>query len=108
MNQAKNWKAGVLGVLALLAVAAAPVQGDTPPININTASATELTVISGIGPAKAKAIVDHREANGPFASVDDLRSVSGIGDKLLDQMRSQVTVGEPAAEQPKDKADKSE
>ena len=72
----------------------------------NTASVAELTAISGIGPSKAKAIVDYREAHGPFASVDDLQSVTGIGDKLLDRMRPQVTVGE--AVEPEQKEEKSE
>lgn len=78
---------------ALVIALAAPGLGETAPININTATVAELATINGIGPAKAKAIVDHREENGSFASVDDLRSVSGIGDKLLDRMRPQVTVG---------------
>lgn len=102
----KKWKTIALASLALLAIATAPAIGETTPINVNTASATELTTIDGIGPSKAKAIVDYREAHGPFASVDDLRSVTGIGDKLLDRMRPQVTVGEPA--EPEQKQEKSE
>ncbi len=85
-------------MMALLAASvialATPSLGDTPPVNVNTASAAELTSVVGIGPSKAKAIVEHRDANGPFASVEDLQSVRGIGDKLLERLRPQVTVGE--------------
>ncbi len=61
-------------------------------ININTASATELEGLSGIGEVLAAAIVDYRTDNGPFASVDDLESVSGIGPATLEEIRDQVTV----------------
>lgn len=61
-------------------------------ININTASATEFETLSGIGEVLAGAIVDFRTENGPFASVDDLESVSGIGPATLEEIRDQVTV----------------
>ncbi|MDR2092672.1 MAG: helix-hairpin-helix domain-containing protein [Azoarcus sp.] len=63
------------------------------PVNINTADSTALQQINGIGPAKAKAIVEYRKANGPFASVDDLVKVPGIGEKSLANMKPQVTIG---------------
>lgn len=61
-------------------------------ININSADATELQEISGVGEKKAADIIAYREANGSFATVDDLIEVSGIGEKSLEKMRSQVTV----------------
>ncbi len=61
-------------------------------ININTASATEFETLSGIGEVLAAAIVDYRTENGPFASVDDLENVSGIGPATLEEIRDQVTV----------------
>jgi competence protein ComEA len=61
-------------------------------ININTASATELEELSGIGEVLAAAIVDYRTENGPFASVDELEDVSGIGPATLEEIRDQVTV----------------
>jgi competence protein ComEA len=62
-------------------------------ININTADAETLDkVLVGIGPAKAKAIVAYREANGPFKSVDELDKVKGIGAKTVDRNRDLMTV----------------
>ena len=61
-------------------------------ININSASATELETLSGIGEVLAATIVEYREQNGPFASVDDLVDVSGIGPATLEEIRDQVTV----------------
>ena len=61
-------------------------------LNINSASATELEGLSGIGEVLAATIVEYRTQNGPFASVDDLLDVSGIGPATLDEIRDQITV----------------
>jgi competence protein ComEA len=61
-------------------------------ININTASATELETLSGIGEVLAATIIEYRTQNGPFASVEDLLDVSGIGPATLDEIRDHVTV----------------
>ncbi|MGH8657891.1 MAG: ComEA family DNA-binding protein [Gammaproteobacteria bacterium] len=64
------------------------------PIDINTASADELAqAIKGVGPAKAAAIVAHREKHGPFASIDDLALVQGIGEKTVQMNRETLTIG---------------
>lgn len=63
-------------------------------VNINTASQSELEVLKGIGPAKAKAIVEYRNEHGLFSSVDDLEKVSGIGAGTLKQIRNDLTVGD--------------
>ena len=62
-------------------------------VNLNTASADELAGLPGIGPAKAQAIIQHRTQE-PFARAEDLRKVKGIGEKLYDQIKDQVTVGD--------------
>jgi len=61
-------------------------------INVNTASATELEALPGVGEVIAQAIVDYRTENGPFTSVDQLLDVSGIGDATLENIRELVTV----------------
>lgn len=61
-------------------------------IDINTANASQLEELPGVGPAIAQRIIDHREANGPFRSVDDLMEVSGIGPATLEKIRDQATV----------------
>lgn len=61
-------------------------------VDINTADATRLQTIKGVGPVMAQRIIDYRTANGPFTSVDQLQQVSGVGPKTLEKMRGQVTV----------------
>lgn len=61
-------------------------------VNLNKASNSELETLPGIGPAKAQAIIDYREQNGPFKAVEDLISVSGIGEKTFEKLKDQITV----------------
>jgi len=61
-------------------------------INVNTAAATELEELPGVGEVIGQAIVDYRTENGPFTSVDQLLDVSGIGDATLENIRELVTV----------------
>lgn len=85
----------------VLALALSPLAAfAAEPINVNTADAVTLEQIKGIGPSKAKAIVEYRKANGPFASVDDLTKVPGIGEKSLASLKPQVTVGAAKAATP--------
>ncbi len=62
------------------------------PVNLNTATADDLEALPGVGPATAATILAHREQHGPFASVDDLADVRGIGPAKLDALRGLVTV----------------
>lgn len=74
-----------------------PVETQSPPtdgrININTASAAELDLLPGIGPAIADSIIEFREFYGPFTSVDQLIEVSGISQTMVDGFRNLVTIG---------------
>lgn len=66
---------------------------ETDRININTATAAELTQISGIGDVIAQRIVDYREENGDFTSLEELTNVAGIGEKRLASILEAATVG---------------
>ena len=61
-------------------------------IDINTADETALTSITGIGPAKAKAIIAYREQHGAFGSIEDIRNVSGIGDSTFNKIKDEIKV----------------
>lgn len=63
-------------------------------VNLNTASAEELTSLPGIGEVLAARIVAYREEHGPFQTLDDLMQVSGIGSKVVEEIRDLVTVGD--------------
>ena len=66
------------------------------PVDINSADADTLASnIDGVGTQKAIAIVQYREANGPFSSLDDLANVQGIGMKTIDRNRDKLTVVAP-------------
>lgn len=76
-------------------VAPAPVTGGAVAgglVNVNSAIATELEELPGIGEVIAQRIIDYRTENGPFATVDELIDVSGIGDAILESISELVTV----------------
>jgi competence protein ComEA len=70
----------------------AGLDGEAPPIDLNTADAAQLETLPRIGPALAERIIAWRDDNGGFTSVEDLLAVPGIGDKMLESLRDLVTV----------------
>ncbi len=88
-------RAGVV-LLSLLAAASlllptVALGMDGGKVNINIATPGELTSLPGIGQAKANAIITHRDEHGPFATVDGLLQVRGIGAGLMEKLRELVT-----------------
>ena len=100
----------VVGILVatVLAMGAAPGWAASPPasgrsssakpvpaapVNVNTATTTDLETVPGIGLALAQRIVEFREKNGPFDQVDDLIKVRGIGEKSILRLKPYLTVG---------------
>ena len=68
-------------------------------VNINTASQTELQTLKGIGAKKVAAIVEFRQKNGEFKTVEDLAKVNGIGAKTVEKLKSEISVSNaPAVE----------
>lgn len=61
-------------------------------LNLNTATKEELVALSGIGPARAQAILDYRSQHGAFKSVDELKDVKGIGARRFEKLRPELTV----------------
>ncbi|MBQ9487070.1 MAG: helix-hairpin-helix domain-containing protein [Selenomonadaceae bacterium] len=61
-------------------------------ININTADAKELEKLKGVGPAIAGRIIEYRESNGAFKSIEEIKKVRGIGEKTFEKMRDEITV----------------
>jgi competence protein ComEA len=61
-------------------------------ININTATVEELQNLPGIGETRAQSIIEYRETNGPFQKIEDLKNISGIGDKTYEKLKDKVTL----------------
>jgi competence protein ComEA len=61
-------------------------------VNLNTADAAALQTLNGVGPATAQKILDYREQYGPFAKREDLKKVSGIGEKTFEKLKDHISV----------------
>jgi competence protein ComEA len=84
-------------VVSLMPIAAAW----AGPVNLNTADASTIAKeLDGIGPAKAQAIVEYRQKNGPFRAAEDLLKVEGIGQKVLEQNRGNIRVDKAGSAAP--------
>ncbi|MDR5875581.1 ComEA family DNA-binding protein [Halomonas sp. CUBES01] len=90
-------KQSMKGLLAALLFSIGSVSSalaqEVAPININSADTELLDELPGIGPSRAEAIIEERDANGEFENADDLTRVSGIGPATVDRMRDQITFG---------------
>jgi competence protein ComEA len=86
----------VLGLVVspLVSMQAAAKAGDK--VNINTASLGELQKLPRVGPQIAQRILDYRKENGDFKRVEDILKVRGIGEKVFEQLKDLITVGEAA------------
>ena len=79
-------------ILSFLALGLFGINMAFAAVNLNTATASDLDGIKGIGPSKAKAIIDYRSKNGSFKSVEDLKNVKGFGEKSITKLKGELTV----------------
>lgn len=87
-------------LLLILVVCFAYIGSAFAAIDLNTATQAQLESVNGIGPVKAKAIIEYRARNAPFKSVDDLANVKGFGKKTVDNVRPEVSVGGGSSAKP--------
>jgi len=102
--------AGTIWFVAAGGLAGRLVHHDSAPagdnrftVNVNAAGETELAQLPGLGTATARRIIDHRRQHGPFASLESLLDVPGIGPATLDAMRPHlrpIRTAKPASQQP--------
>jgi competence protein ComEA len=83
MNKLYKCLLVLLGLMALPAFAA---------VNVNTATQSELEMVKGVGPAKAKAIITYRETNGNFKNLDELDNVKGFGKASVEKLKAELSV----------------
>jgi competence protein ComEA len=93
-----NRKIGILVIVAVLVGMVGVINvsaADAGKVNINTASAEELTQLKGVGPSHAARIVEFREKNGPFKNPEGLIQVPGIGQKTFENNKDLILVKDP-------------
>jgi competence protein ComEA len=83
---------GTAGAAAVAAAGATVGGADAPPVNINTATLEQLDTLTGVGPATAQKILDYRQQQGGFGSIEELGEIPGIGEKRLATLREEVTL----------------
>jgi competence protein ComEA len=92
LNLARKVTDGELIVVGVTPPPGGATPGPTGPVNLNTATLEQLQTLPGVGPVLAQRIIDYREQHGGFASVADLRQVTGIGDARYNDLKTRVTV----------------
>lgn len=85
-------KPGRVALGFLIGLAAAMAHAEV--VDVNTASVEELASLENIGEQRARAIIDYREAQGPFATLEELTEVEGVGARSLEINRERLTIGE--------------
>lgn len=89
--------------ICLCAALSAPLAVQAGPVNVNTADAAQIAKeLKGVGLARAQAIVQFRDRNGPFKSAEDLRKVKGFGPKMLERNRANIKLGGSRSSKPAD------
>ena len=83
-----------MGVLVLLLCVSASEGEQTPKINLNTATVSQLDSLPGIGPVIAERILELRERSGPFQRIEDLMNIRGIGERTFLKLQDLITVKE--------------
>jgi len=92
MTRAKKMVFLCIALTMVVAFSAPSWAGDTGKINLNKATAAELSQLKGIGMKYAERIVEYRDKNGPFKQVEDLLNVQGIGPKTLEKNKDRIIV----------------
>lgn len=83
---------GLVVIVTMMFSAGAWAATEAVTVNINTATAEELTTLKYVGEKNAQKIIQHREANGPFETVEDLLNVPGIGPKTLEVNKDKIVL----------------
>jgi competence protein ComEA len=90
--------AGLAFVLAAVLSSGLAIAGGKPApagkVNLNTATAEQLTTLPGVGPKLAARIVEHRQQHGGFKSIQDLMNVKGIGEKNFQKLQTYLAISE--------------
>jgi len=92
MTRAKKMVFLCMALAMVVAFSAPSWAGDAGKINLNKATAAELSQLKGIGMKYAERIVQYRDKNGPFKNVEDLLNVQGIGPKTLEKNKGRIIV----------------
>jgi competence protein ComEA len=94
MRFPRTWAAVIAALAVLLGAATASAQTTrlVGVVNVNVATAEQLALLPGVGPARAAAIIEYRKEHGAFKAADGLLEVSGIGDKALARMKPHVVL----------------